>query len=94
MAESKKQQRDTLPESFASLDELWDFWDSRSTADYEDLMDEVDVNVDIRSSRVYCAVAKELAAKLRTQAQRQGVTTETLINLWLSEKVAESVQSK
>jgi hypothetical protein len=57
-------------------------------------MDEVDVNVDIRSSRVYCAVAKELAAKLRTQAQRQGVTTETLINLWLSEKVRDSIQIK
>jgi hypothetical protein len=52
MAESNKQRRDTLPEDFASLDEFWDFWDSHSTADYEDLMDEVDVNVDIRSSRV------------------------------------------
>ncbi len=96
MAKSKTQahRRDPLPENFGSLEEFWAFWETNSTADYEDLMEDVDMNVDIRSSKIYCPVAKDIVAQLRTQARRQGVSTETLINLWLREKVTEAAQSK
>lgn len=96
MPQSKTQgrQRDPLPENFGSLEEFWAFWDSHSTADYEDFMEDVDVHVDIRSSKMYCAVAKDIIAQLRSQARRQGVSTETLINLWLREKVTEAAQSE
>ena len=62
MPENKKQstQRDPLPEDFGSLEEFWAFWDTHSTADYEDQMEDVDI--DIRSSKVYCALAKDLLA--------------------------------
>jgi len=33
-------QRDPLPENFRSLEEFWTFWDSHSTADYEDFMED------------------------------------------------------
>jgi hypothetical protein len=79
-----------LPENFESVEELQEFWDTHSSADYEDLMEDVEVDVDIRSSRVYCAVAKDLLTQLRAQARRQGVSTETLINLWLREKAADA----
>jgi hypothetical protein len=82
--------REPLPENFASIDEFQEFWDTHSSADYEELMEDVTVDIDIRSSRVYCAVAKDLLAQLHTQARRQGVSTETLINLWLREKAAEA----
>ncbi len=88
------QKRDPLPENFDSLEEFWTFWDTHSTADYEDSMEEVDVQVDIRSSKIYCAVAKGLLSQIRTQARQQGVSTETLLNLWLQEKVREKVQSQ
>jgi len=96
MPQSKMQarQRDPLPENFGSLEEFWAFWDTHSTTDYEDVMEVVDVHVDIRSSRVYCAVAKEIIAQVRIQARRQGVSTETLINLWLREKATEAAESK
>jgi hypothetical protein len=86
--------REPLPENFRSLEEFWAFWDSHSTADYEDLMEDVDVHLDIRSSRIYCAVAKDIVDQLRAQARRQGVSTETLINLWLREKATEAAHSK
>jgi hypothetical protein len=94
--QSNKQarRRDSLPENFSSLEEFWAFWDTHSTADYEDFMEDVDVHVDIRSSKIYCAVAKDIIAQLRTQARQQGISTETLVNLWLREKVAEVAQSK
>jgi hypothetical protein len=83
---------DQLPENITSLEEFWTFWDTHSTSDYEDLMEDVDIQIDVHSSRVYCAVAKDLAAQLRDQARKQGVSTETLINLWLREKISESAQ--
>lgn len=88
-------QLDPLPEEFGTLEDFWAFWDTHSSADYsEDLMEAVDMQVDIRSSKVYCAVAKGLVAQLRVQARQQGISLETLINLWLREKVVEAVQGK
>ena len=82
--------RDALPESFSTLDELWEFWDTHSSADYEDLMEPVEVDIDVSSSKMYCSVAKDLLREVRVQARQQGVSTETLINLWLQEKICAS----
>jgi len=90
----KTQNRDSLPENFGSLEEFWAFWDAHSTADYEDVMEDVEVHGDIRSSKIYCAVAKDILTQVRAQARRQGVSTETLINLWLREKAIAAVSSK
>lgn len=80
--------RDPLPESFDSLDEAGAFWDTHSSADYEDLMEDVNVDVDLASSKLYCAIDKDLARRLCEQAQRLGISTEELINGWLQEKIA------
>jgi hypothetical protein len=96
MAKSKKQipRRDPLPENFDTLQEFWAFWDTHSTADYEDLMEEVDVQINLGSSKIYCAVAKDLIGPLQTQARQQGVSAQTLINLWLREKMIEASKSR
>jgi hypothetical protein len=96
MARNKKQtfRRDPLPENFNSLEEFWGFWDTHSTADYEDLMEDVDLQISLDSNKIYYAIAKDLAALLRTQARRQGVSAQTLINLWLREKVTEASKKR
>jgi hypothetical protein len=83
--------RDKLPENFDTLNQLWEFWDTHSSADYEDEMEAVEVEIDLSSSKVYCPVAKDLLRQVRAQARQQGVSTETLINLWLQEKLCASV---
>ncbi len=83
-------QDNVLPENFDSLEELWGFWDTHSSADYEDLMETVEVEIELTSSKIYCAIAKDLLFEVRTQARQQGVSTETLINLWLQEKLSVS----
>jgi len=88
-----KSQRDKVPEDFRSLEEFWAFWDTHSTADYEDLMEGVQVDVDVRSRKTYCALAQDLAGQIRSQARRQGVATETLVNLWLREKMMEAAKA-
>lgn len=96
MPKSKKQirHRDELPENFASLEEFWNFWDTHSSADYEDLMEDVEVKVEGQTSRIYCPVAKDIIAQIQAQARRKGVSTETLINLWLHEKILDATKRK
>ena len=53
-------------------------------------MEPVEAEIDLSSEKVYCPVAKDLIIQARTQARQQGISTETLINLWLQEKIAES----
>jgi hypothetical protein len=42
----KKLAADALPENFTTLEEFWEFWDSHSSADYEDAMEAVEVEID------------------------------------------------
>jgi len=90
MRDKKSATRDALPESFTTFEELWGFWDTHSSADYEDTMEAVEVEIDLSSSKVYFPVAKDLLSKVRAQARRQGVSSETLINLWLQERLSAS----
>lgn len=87
---NRLEDRDPLPETFNSLEELGEFWDTHDSADYEDLMEEVEfeINLPLRETRSY-AIAKDLSARLQQIARQQGVSTETLINLWLQEKLAQ-----
>ena len=93
MRDKKTATRDALPENFTTLDEFWEFWDTHSSEDYEDTMEAVAVEIDSLSSKVYLPVAKDLLSKVRVQARRQGVSPETLLNLWLQERL-DSVSVK
>ena len=92
MANSKK--RDPIPKHFKSVQEAGDFWDSHDLADYWDLTREAHFDVDIQQRVFLTALEPELAKRLATCSHKQGISAETLINLWLTEKMAEVAQSK
>src|SRR5262245_43082177 len=91
MARSSKK-RGPIPEHFKSIEEAAEFWDSHDLADYWDLTSEAEFEVDIQRRVFLTALEPELAKKLFDCAHKQGVSTETLINVWLSEKLAESAE--
>jgi len=93
MARSKKE-RDPIPEQFKTIEEAAEFWDSHDLGDYWDLTSEAGFDVDIRQRVFLTALEPELAKRLTDCARKQGVSTETLINVWLSEKLAETVHPK
>jgi hypothetical protein len=90
MAESKKV-REPIPEHFATIEEAAEFWDTHDLADYWDLTEAVDFEVDLQHRRYLVALDPELAEKLAGEARKRGLSTETLINLWLSEKLQEAI---
>ena len=69
-----------------SLEKMGEFWDRHDFTDYDD-PEAADVEFTIR-----CAVPLEpgLLTQVEEQAQRRGVSVETLVNLWLQEKLAKA----
>lgn len=58
-----------------------------STVDYEDETEEVGFEVDLQEEIFTVALVPELVDLLGNQAKARGVTTETLVNLWLAERL-------
>jgi hypothetical protein len=83
-----KKRRDPLPERFASLAEAAEFWDTHDSADYEEYMEDVECEVDIQRQTFLISLDSDLYRKVSAIAQSRGISTETLINLWLQEKAA------
>jgi hypothetical protein len=82
-----KSQRDPIPEHFADLEAAAEFWDSHDLADYEDLTGEVQFNVNLQRRRRLVALEPDLANKLAAEARKRGLSAESLVNLWLSERL-------
>lgn len=93
MSENEKQ-RDPIPESFASIEAVAEFWDSHSTADYDDLIRDVYFDVDIKRRTFLVPIEGSIAKEITTVAQREGLGLETLVNLWLREKLTEKASSQ
>ena len=94
MAKSKRQ-RETLPEEFKNIEAAAEFWDTHSLADYEDLQKDAEFEVELKSEKNYFAVEKELSYNIDKLAHLKGILPETLVNLWLKEKVLEKgIQDK
>jgi len=68
-----------------TIEEIGDFWDSHDFTDFDTDAPDVDF-------QVLCSVPidLELYSLVEKQAKKRGVKVETLINLWVHEKLAES----
>jgi hypothetical protein len=82
------QKRDPIPKHFKSVEEAAEFWDSHDLTDYWDVTSEAHFDVDIQRRMFLTALEPELAKKLAACARERGISTETLINMWLTEKLA------
>ena len=92
MARSKRE-RVPIPDLFRSIEEAGEFWDNHDLGDYWDVTKEADFEVAIQRRVFLTALEPELAKKLTDYARKQGVSTETLINVWLSERLADGAQT-
>jgi len=72
-----------------SYEEIGEFWDTHDLADYWDQTEPVEFEVDIQSEVIYYAVDSELSAKIRAIAKQRGISADTLLNLWVQEKLQE-----
>ena len=67
-----------------SIETIGDFWDTHDFTDFDGDRPDVEFRV---SSKV--AIDAELLSSVEQVPRRHGVGVETLVNLWLSEKVLQ-----
>ncbi len=72
-----------------SYKEIGEFWDTHDLADYWDQTEPVEFEVNIQSETTYYALDRQLAQKLAKVAEERGVSAETLLNMWVQEKLLE-----
>jgi len=72
-----------------TLEKMGEFWDKHDFTDFDN-PDVPDVEFEVT-----CAVPieEELFSLVEMQAKLRGVKVETLVNLWLQQKLAEHVRS-
>lgn len=85
MNENKEKNVTTISQA-ASLEEVADFWDTHSLADYEAQTHEVEFDVRAKRKR-RVSLDPEVYEQIEVQALTRGVQPETLVNLWLAERL-------
>jgi GNAT superfamily N-acetyltransferase len=84
---SEKDKRyDSLPDEFATLEDAAAFWDTHDLGDYWDETTEVELEVTAPRRR-WVVLASHLANQASERARQEGVSVETLVNLWIAERL-------
>jgi len=75
----------------ATYKEIGEFWNTHDLSKFWDKTKEASFEVDIKSEITYYAVDRILSEKIQAIAQKRGVAADTLINLWVQEKLQEQL---
>ena len=84
-ARTPRKAKTTSVSKSRTLRELADFWDTHDTADYP--LNRVEFEVNLSARQHYVAVDPEILAGVRQAAHARGLSAESLINLWLQERL-------
>jgi len=71
-----------------TLEEIAEFWDTHSLADYWDQTYEVKFEIRARRRR-RVTLDPEVYEQVEAQARARGILPETLVNVWVAERLAK-----
>ncbi len=69
--------------------EIGAFWDEHDATEFGE-QTEVKFDVNIKSQRKYYPLDGHLSLKIRQIAEERGISEETLLNLWVQEKINQA----
>jgi hypothetical protein len=69
-----------------SIEEASEYWDDQSVADHPSRIVEIEFSPEGRST--FVAIENDLLYRISKSARAKGVSVETLVNLWLQEKLS------
>jgi|APPan5920702856_1055754.scaffolds.fasta_scaffold05307_2 hypothetical protein len=72
-----------------SYAEIGEFWDKHDLSDYWSKTRKVKFDVVLEPEATYYPVQKDLSEKIQSEAKKQGIPSDTLVNLWLEQKMKE-----
>jgi len=71
-----------------SYEEIGEFWDTHDLADFAGRTRSTTFEVDIKKRRFLVVVDPGILREVRKRAVTRGLSSESLVNLWLKEKLA------
>jgi len=74
-----------------SYKEIGEFWDTHDLTEYWEQTQPVEFELDIQSEVTYYPLDVTLSARVLSIAKKRGVSPETLLNLWVQEKLQEEM---
>ncbi len=77
----------------SSYQEAGQYWDEHGLGEAWEKTEPVEFVVNIQSSTTYFPVESGLSKQLRAFAEKHGVSSETLLNMWLQERVIQEQAS-
>ena len=86
MAGNKTETPQTRISQASTVEEIGEFWDNHSLADYWEQTHEVEFEVRVERRR-RISLDPEIYEQLEAQARERGLLTETLVNLWVAERL-------
>ncbi len=91
MSERDDQQLTSISKA-RTLEEIADFWDTHSLDDYWDQTHDAEFTVKAQQRR-RIILMPEVYTQVEAQARERGILPETLVNLWLVERLQEAGQT-
>jgi len=77
-----------LPETFDAIAEMANFWDTHDLTDYAEFLTPVEADVALRPTHDYViSLSDSLNTLLQQTVQQEGVSLNTLVNLWVQERL-------
>ena len=70
-----------------SIEEIAEFWDTHSLADYWNVTKEVEFEVDITKELRWIELDEEIAKRVYEVAKQKEIPIQILVNSWLREKL-------
>jgi len=77
-----------------SYSEIGEFWDQHDLSDYWGRTRKVKFDVVLEPEATYYPIQKDLSERIQSEARKQGVSSDTLVNLWLEQKMKEHRSSR
>jgi len=78
----------------SSYAEIGEFWDEHDLGDFWKKTTKVRFDVVLEPEATYYPVERNLSEKIQTVARKQGVSSGTLVNLWLEQKMKEQRRTR
>lgn len=83
-----KKSKSSISEARSYMD-IGEFWDTHDLSDYWGKTRRSRFDVDIESEVTYYPIEQNLSKKIQLLARKQGLSSGTLVNLWLEQKMRE-----
>ncbi len=85
-----KENRSSISKA-SSYNNLGAYWDTHDLSKAWGKTRKVKFDVRIESEAIYYAVEKSLSEKVESIAKKQGISSDTLVNLWIKLKVQDQL---